>query len=133
MLESQVNRDYVRTDNWSVTAKLSKEADASEWFDIKVTNMAAGGLLFLTDMTFETGDTIWIDMKIDPLAPGIFGTIPLKVTGVIRGSRGTIEGKQAYAVEFTEISKSDRIRLDELVRMTNYKFKLETESDLFDR
>jgi len=39
----------------------------------------------------------------------------------------------AYSVAFTEISNSDRIRLDELVRITDSKYKMDIETDLFDR
>lgn len=67
------------------------------------------------------------------MTPGLSGSIPMKTKGVIRGDRGIRDNLHAYSVEFTMISKSDKIRLDELVRMTNYKYKLENDSDIFDR
>ena len=134
MLNTPVHRDYVRTDNWSVVALARKDADGEKWFDVRIPNIAAGGLLFTTDLTFEVGDVLYYDMKIDPLTPGITTTIPMKVKGIIRGNRGQDrDGLNSYSVEFLEISNNDRIRLDELIRMTNYKGKLDGESDIFDR
>ena len=133
MLEAQINREYVRTDNWSIVAKVCRDEYTGKWVDVKIPNVAAGGLLFLTEATFEVGETLCFDLLIDPMTPGISGKIPMKAKGVVRGDRGMRDGLHAYSVEFTEISKSNRIRLDELVRMTNYKYKLDSESDIFDR
>ena len=133
MLEPQINREYVRTDHWSVIAKISRDENAEKWIDVQIPNLAAGGLLFLTDLVFENGDELWFDLLIDPMMPGIAGKIPMRAKGVVRGDRGMKDGLHAYSVEFLVISNSNRIRLDELVRMTNYKFKLDAESDIFDR
>ena len=133
MLETQIHREYVRTDSWSVIAKVSRDDITEKWFVVQIPNIAAGGLLLRTDTTFEVGQVLNIDMQIDPLAPGITGKIPMKAKGVVKGDRGMTEGLHAYSVEFTEISSGDRIRLDELVRMTNYKFMMESESSIFDR
>jgi len=133
MLETQIHREYVRTDSWSVIAKVSRDDATEKWYVVQIPNIAAGGLLFRADTTFEEGEVLIIDMQIDPLAPGITGKIPMKVKGVVKGDRGMIDGLHAYSIVFTEISSSDRIRLDELVRMTNYKFQMESESSIFDR
>ena len=133
MIETRINREYVRTDCWSVVAKTSREEDYGSWIDVRVPNIAAGGLLFLTGLQYETGESLWFDLQIDPLTPGVSGMILMKVKGEIKGDRGVREGQRAYSVEFTEISKSDRIRLDELVRITNLKYKLDSECDFFDR
>ena len=133
MLETQINREYVRTDNWSIAAKVCKDEYGGKWSDVKIPNVAAGGLLFLTEATYEVGETLCFDLLIDPMMPGIAGKIPMKAKGVVRGDRGIKEGLHAYSIEFTDISKSNRIRLDELVRMTTYRYKLDSESDIFDR
>ena len=133
MIEPKISREYVRTDHWSVIARISREEDSEQWIEVKVPNMAAGGLLFLTDLDFSCGDELWFDMSIDPLMPGLAGKIPMKVKGAVRGDRGHRDGMHAYSVEFLVISKSDRIRLDELVRMTNIKYTLDSESGIFDR
>ena len=131
MLENPIHRDYMRTDSWSITAKVSRENDSENWFDVKVPNIAAGGALVVTETLFEIGEVIQIDMEIDPVAPGFSRKIPIKTKSVVRGDRGTKEGKHIYSVEFKGISNNDRTRLDELVRMTNYSQKLFSESDSF--
>ena len=134
MLNSPVHREYVRTDNWSVIARAKKDGEKESWFDVRIPNIAAGGLLFLSEKEYALGDVFLFELKIDPLTPGIVTTIPMSAKGVIRGDRGkSRDGLHSYSVEFIEISKSDKIRLDELIRMTNYKFKLDSESDIFDR
>lgn len=133
MLEQQIQREYVRTDSWSVTAKIGDEKDAIRWTEVKVPNVAAGGLLFLSENDYEPGKMLWFDLLIDPMTPGIAGKIPMKVKGEVGGFRGKRDDLNSYSVEFVEISKSDRIRLDELIRMTNFKYKLDSEGDLFDR
>ena len=132
MWENPTNRAYVRTTAWSVTAKVSKDETAEEWFDALVLDMAAGGLLFLSEVPHETGDALWFDLQIDPMTPGIHGKIPMKVKGEVRGNRGMRNGMNSYSVAFTEISKSDRIRLDELVRMTNSAYAMDAD-DIFGR
>ena len=134
MEEYTINRSYVRTNTWSVTAKVSTDAtedeDDVEWVDALVLDMAAGGLLFLSDIPHVTGDLLWFDLLIDPMAPGFYGKIKMKARGEVKGNRGMRNGLNSYSVEFTEISKGDRIRLDELVRMTNSGYKAEDDSFL---
>ena len=130
MMENLINREYVRTDNWSVTAKVCRENDSANWSDVEMPNIAAGGALIVTETLFETGEVILIDMEIDPVTPGISRKIPIESKGVIRGDRGTKEGKHIYSVEFKGMSSKDRTRLDELVRMTNYSLRLLSESAL---
>jgi len=130
MSKTPINRQYVRTMNWSVSALVSKN-DAEQWSDVRVLDIAAGGLLFLTDLSFEKGDSLRLDLQIDPMTPGISRKIPMKVTGEVTADRGVRDGKYAFSVKFTEISKEDRIRIDELVRMTNYKYKLDSGLDSF--
>jgi len=117
--------------HWSVDALVSKNG-TGQWSEARVLDIAAGGLLFITDMSYEKGDMLRLDLKIDPMTPGISRKIPVKATGEITAARGVREGKLAYSVKFTEISKEDRIRIDELVRMTNYKYKMDSGLDSFD-
>jgi len=131
MIEAQSQRDYVRTDSWSVSAKVCRENDPEQWFDVRVPNIAAGGALILTETVFEVGEGVELDMEIDPMAPGITRKVPMKAKGVVKSDRGVNEGKHSYSVEFTEISKNDKTRLDEMIRMTNYSFKLGSEADDF--
>ena len=121
MTKNPINRLYVRTDSWSVSAKV-RSGDAQQWLEVTVLGIAAGGLLFLTDMPYKKGDLLWFDLKIDPMAPGIAQRIPITAKGEIAGDRGTKDGKHAFSARFTEISKKDAIRIDELVRMTNHKY-----------
>jgi len=131
MLKTPINRQYVRTGSWSVSALVSKK-DANEWIGAHVLDIAAGGLLFLTEMPCEEGDLLQFDLQIDPMTPGISRRIPMKATGEITGDRGVRDGKRAYSARFTDISKEDRIRIDELIRMTNYKYKMDSELDSLD-
>ena len=131
MWENPTNRAYVRTNTWSVTAKVSKDETAEEWFDALVLDMAAGGLLFLTDLTHDTGDELWFDILIDPMTPGIHGKIPMKAKGEVRGNRGMRNGMNSYSVAFTDISKSDKIRLDELVRKTISAYNADADDFLY--
>jgi hypothetical protein len=133
MLENPIQRDYARTDSWSVIARASKDDGANQWFDVRIPNIAAGGMLFVTDRQLSLGDVLWFDMQIDPMTPGIIGVIPMKVKGEIKGDRGSKGSQYSYSVEFTEILKSDRIRLDELVTKTNHAYKLDSDSGIFDR
>jgi len=111
---------------------MVRKNDAPQWSDAHVMDIAAGGLLFLTDMPYEKDEVLRFDLLIDPMAPGISRKIPVKAKGVITSDRGMREGKRAFSVKFTEISKEDRIRIDELIRITNYKYKLESELDFLD-
>ena len=131
MLETPTKRNYVRTDSWAVTATVSKDAIA-QCKNVPVPDIAAGGLLFLSDIPFEQGDLLQFDLHIDPMAPGISRKIRIKTTGEITGDRGTRDGKHAFSVKFTDISKGDSIRIDELIRMTNYKYKIDSGLDNFD-
>ena len=135
MLETPINREYVRTENWSVVAKTSKDGDAEpeQWTSVQVPDLAAGGILFLTDITYEKGDSMWFDLQIDPMTPGVYGTIKIKTKGEIKAVRGKREELNAYAVAFLDMTDSDKIRLDELVRLTNFRYKVDGETDIFDR
>ena len=132
MLENQNNRNYVRTGSWSVNATVKRD-DTQQLNDVTVIDIAAGGLLFLTDISYEKGDSLRFDLNIDPMTPGIPRKIRIKTKGEVTSDRGVKDGKRAFSVMFTEISKEDRIRIDELIRMTNYKYKIDAELDIFDR
>ena len=130
MLETPINRNYVRTGNWSVTAKVSRSDSKSS--EASVLDIAAGGLLFVSDVNYENGELLRFDLHIDPMAPGIPRKIRIKTKGEVTSNRGIRDGKNAFSVKFTEISKEDRIRIDELIRMTNYKYKIDAGLDNFD-
>lgn len=130
MLDTPINREYVRTDSWSVVAKVSKEDPPDRWVEVKVPNIAAGGLLFTSSAAYETGAVLWFDLQIDPIMPGITGKIKMKAKGEIRGNRGEKDGMCSYFVVFSEIRKNDRIRLDELIQRTSVKYKMDSESDI---
>jgi len=132
MLENQIHREYVRTDSWSISARISKDESFESSSEVRIPNIAAGGALVSTEAAFEQGDEAWIDMKIDPVTPGISRSIPMKVKVLIRDNRGAKGEMHTYAVEFTNISKNDRTRLDELVHRTNYKYMLDSTSDALD-
>ena len=129
MLKTPVNREYVRTDSWSVVAKVSKEDPPERWVEVKVPNVAAGGLMFTTDTPFSIGDTLFFDLQIDPITPGIARIIKIKAKGEVRGDRDLNNGLHSYGVEFLDIKKNDQIRLDELVRMTSVKYSMDSEAD----
>ena len=131
MIYSQVHREYVRTDNWSISAKIRRDSEVGPWFDVKMPNIAAGGALILTGKPFEVGEEVWIDLEIDPITPGITRKIPMKFKSVVRSDRGLTDGLNTYSIEFTGISKNDRTRLDELVHKTNYSSLLNVEADGF--
>ena len=135
MYETPINREYVRTDNWSVVAKTSKDKDAETWIDVLVPDVAAGGLLFLADVEYIIGDELWFELRIDPMTPGVYGTIRMVVRGAVRGDRGMRNEKHAYSVVFTEISDGDKIRLDELIRLTNFRYKVDSDpgTEIFNR
>jgi len=131
MIEAQTQREYVRTDSWSVSAKVCKATDPDEWYDVQVPNIAAGGALLSTKAVLAIGDEVQLDMEIDPMTPGITRKVPMKAKGIIRSDRGSNEVTYTYSVEFTEISKNDKTRLDEMIRMSNYSLKLGSEADEF--
>lgn len=131
MIHSQIQREYVRTDNWSISAKVRKDSETERWTEIKMPNIAAGGALIQTDKAFEIGDEVWIDLEIDPITPGITRKIPMNFKSIVRNDRGLTEGLRTYSIEFSGISKNDKTRLDELVQRTNYSSMLNVEADGF--
>ena len=119
MEEVFTKRDYVRTNNFTVSARISK--DGKVWHEVKVPNIAAGGLLIHTDQDFICGEEVWFDMKIDPRIVRIV-PISVKTKGVVKVERGDYADKHQYAITFTQMSTSDQIRLDELVHMAAHKY-----------
>jgi hypothetical protein len=112
-------RDYVRTNNFAVHAKAS--ADGKHWHEVKVPNIAAGGLLILTDREHKLDDELWFDLRIDPRL-AIIVPIELKLKGVVKVDRGMHDDKRMYAIIFSEISANDQIRLDEIVKKAIAKY-----------
>ena len=117
------NRSYARISNWNIDAKLSE--DGNQWFDANVIDIAASGLFFLTDRPYAEGDSLWFDMLIDPKIIEVHKKIKLKVKAIIRSDRGVKNNLRAFGAEFIEISDSDTIRLDELIRVTNERYGAE--------
>ena len=117
------NRSYARISNWNIDAKISE--DGSTWFDAHVVDIAASGLFFLTDKPYNEGAVLWFDMSIDPKIIEVRNRIKMKVKAVIRSDRGVKNNLRAFGAEFTEISDSDTIRLDELIRITNVRYGLD--------
>jgi len=107
-----------------------KNDGAGKRVGARVQDIAAGGLLFLTDEPFEVGEELWLELDIDPMIPGIYGRIHMEAKGEIRGDRGIRDGRYAYSVEFTEITNENRTRLDELIRLTNFRYRAEADFEL---
>jgi hypothetical protein len=124
---NQTRRGYTRTSSWEVSAKIS--ADKHKWTEAEVLDIAAGGLLFLADSSHNVGEQFYFDLEINPKLLEVHGAVKIKVKGQIKSDRGVQKKKNAYSVEFTEISRSDQIRLDELVRLSTAKFRLHDVDD----
>jgi hypothetical protein len=129
MTNNQIEkRAYLRTNALSVAAKASKNADADQWLDVSVLNLSASGLLFLTDMTYEEGEILWLDLLIDPMIAGYSTKNHMKIKGVINNYRGIVNDMNAFSVVYTQISKSSRIWLDELIHMAHNAYKPATKN-----
>jgi hypothetical protein len=124
---NQTRRGYARTSSWNISAKIS--ADKHIWSEIDVPDIAAGGLLFLTDASHNEGELFYFDLEINPKLLEVHGVVKIKAKGQIKSNRGVQNKKNAYSVEFTEISRGDQIRLDELVRLSTAKFRLQEVDD----
>ena len=112
-------RGYVRTNNFSVSARISENGKA--WSDVKVPNISAGGILIHTEKEYKPGDTVWFDLTIDPRL-AIIVPISFKSKGEVKRDYGVHDDKNIYAIVFTEMSANDQIRLDELVHMAAHKY-----------
>ncbi|MCL2580483.1 MAG: PilZ domain-containing protein [Oscillospiraceae bacterium] len=120
----QVQRAYVRTDNWAISAKAASEKNAEKWSVVKVTEISAGGLLFHTDTPYNIGDHLWFQLHINPMIPRIF-EFEMLVRGEIKNRREHQNNIQNYGVQFTMISDGDRMKLDELIMRTVSIYRLE--------
>ena len=116
MLYSHSPRSYVRTSNWKVDAKVS--LDHEEWQVVDVVDIAAGGLLFQTEAEYTVGDSVHLDLYIDPLLPEIPEKLHMEMVARISSFREQSSEVNAYGVVFIKISLSDQVRLDELIRLT---------------
>ena len=114
MQDYRVSRTYVRTNKWTITAKVSESESGAAWQKVKVPEISAGGLLLQCEKPHKKGDHLWLKLHIDPTLPGI-GELDIKVQVVIRSERD-FGAHNAYGAEFTRISSDDRVRLDELIR-----------------
>ena len=122
-------RAYVRTDNWSVHASISKTEVSKQWEEVEVTEMSAGGLTFNSTTQFSIDDILWFDLNINPMIAGMPYEFNAKIKGKIKSDRGQTGGSHEYGIEFQELPYSTRVRLDELVRLTISKYKLDMSSE----
>jgi len=109
-------RTYVRTDSWTVTAKVSEDENDGEWQDAQVPEISAGGLSLLLkwDAQYKKDDQIWLKLHIDPTMPGL-ADLDIKVKVIVRSKRAQDESI-LFGVEFKNLERNDQIRLDELVQ-----------------
>ena len=127
----QINRNYVRTDDMVVTAKVSE--DAKNWFSASVPNIAAAGLLFLSEKAYKEGDLLWLDLDVNPRLPEMIEHFHVKTKALVKNVRKEQDKMNSYGVVFTEISENDRIRLDEMIRLKLSKssgFLVDDDSDV---
>jgi hypothetical protein len=113
-------RDYIRTSYWNIEATISD--DESKDVPVKVPNISASGLLFQTEKEYKEGDHVSFKLDIDPLIvmPSLHLIIDAKVH--IVSDRGVQDNLHTYAAKFKDISHSNRIQLDEMVRMSIAKY-----------
>ena len=118
--------------DFSATASL--DMDGKSHFAVKVLELSAGGLLFQSGIQYKIGDSLRFKLRIDPLhhggiGVGFYNTIIMDIKAVIKTHREDAE-KYTYGVKFTGISNSDKIRLDEFVRFTIFKYMLDDDKFL---
>ena len=112
-----------RTNNWKISAKISEAT--KEWFEVKVPDISAGGLMFRTERTYQDGDALHFDLLVDPVMHDIYGKIKemhIKAKAVIVSHRNSKNNTNSFGVKFTEMAAGDRVRLDELIRLTIMKY-----------
>ena len=113
-------RAYVRTNYWSVEAKVS--LDQETWTEVQVPDISAGGLQFLSHDTISEGQSVWFDLSINPLMREVPDMVYVEAKGVVKRAIGANNRVRTYGVEFTEITENERIRLDVLINRTIEKF-----------
>ena len=128
MMDYQVNRAYVRTDNWAISAKVSKSETGGVWSVVKVSEISAGGLLFHTDTPYKKDDLLWFKLHIDSMMPGV-QALEVKVKSQIKNVRQSQGDICAFGVAFVEMPEAKKIHLDELVLLTISKYKLNPDLD----
>jgi hypothetical protein len=113
-------RDYIRTSYWSIVAKISD--DEQKDVPVTVPNISASGLLFQTEKEYKEGDHVQFELDIDPLIVMPSLHLIIKSSVHIVSDRGVKDNVHTYAAKFKDISHSDRIQLDEMVRMSIAKY-----------
>ena len=119
-----IRREYVRTDDWDITAKVS--ADTQKWFDVKVSDMSAGGLMFHFnsdagfDIVYKENDIVCLDVHINPRMLHI-GDIRIEAKAVIKSVRES-GGGYAVGAEFAELPQNTKIHLDEVISWTKTRY-----------
>jgi c-di-GMP-binding flagellar brake protein YcgR len=88
---------------------------SGNWRVIATLDISAGGIGFQTQELFETSDTVEIQLRL----PGMPG--PLVLPGMVVRSRPLPSGLSECAVEFTDVSPSQRAELDALVQFLRKK------------
>ncbi|MCL2755165.1 MAG: hypothetical protein FWD35_05565 [Oscillospiraceae bacterium] len=116
-------RGYQRTDRFTIIGKARPASDVpvkGGWDSIDVLNMAAGGLLFIIEKAYSVGDVLEFELDIDTNVISRLENyqsikINVKCRAVVKYHMGIQGDKNTYGAAITEMSQSDKIRLDELI------------------
>lgn len=99
-------RFYQRGSHFHTIANIS--IDQTNWQEAEVYDISSSGLQLHTDLTFEVGDIIWLDMMLH----GFFSEFEVKSPCIVRRKLGR-DNKNIYGVSFKDLSQDIRIRIDE--------------------
>jgi hypothetical protein len=113
-------REYLRTDRFTIVGKAKPNSDSADWLEVDVLNMAAGGLLFTIDTSFEMNQEVLFDLSIDTNVISRMENyqsikIDLQFKAKVKYHMGIAGDGNTYGAAITEMSQSKKIQLDELI------------------
>ena len=118
-------RKSVRTNNFTVTAKIKREDGSSS--DVDVSDISAGGLLFLSKEAFAKGEKILIDLTIEPIVLIRYNPLSIETQGEVL--KVCDENTSHYAAVFKGMASSVEKELDILITKIFSKFVREDDSE----
>ena len=111
--ENKSRRMYGRTDK--AICKLYVSKGAEKWTEVYAVNISAGGTKFISRLVqLNEGEEIFVRIDLlSGLSEFVFKT---------RAKIARKENEETYAVQFLDLSKTNEVMIDEIVRANNKRF-----------
>jgi len=114
---------HIEGESWELSSMICDDGKTDKWFDVNLSNLSSTGLLFLSRTPYEINDELYFRLTIAPKKNSYamsYGIIRMNIKVAVKRCE-SVHFEHEIGVEFVDLSRADKVKLNEFINGTIFK------------